>query len=129
MAKIRILAGDLSVVAGSAAYSEELSLRLARRGHAVSVVCFRATPRLRETCEVLELGRSPRRDTRFLWRFAYYLDESHCGRALRQAALKPVDIAIGLEHMLLRPHQRLFPQASMIYVPISLVAPIEIGSY
>ena len=38
MARIRLLVGDLSLLSGSASYSEELALRLVDRGHVVTVV-------------------------------------------------------------------------------------------
>lgn len=129
MARVRLLAGDLSAVAGSAVYCEELALRLADRGHEVSLVCLKATSRLQETCWVIETGRSPNRDAPWIWRFAYYLDEYHCGRALKHATLPDADVAIGLEHMFLRSHKANWPHVPLVYVPLSLIAPIEVRSY
>src|SRR5438477_3652513 len=129
MPHIRLLAGDLSSVAGSSTYCEELALRLAERGHRVSVVCLSATPRLRERCEVTEVGRSPRRAGRFIWRWALYLDEGHCKRALRRAGLPRADVSVGLEHLFLRGHGELYPHTPLVYVPLSLVAPAELASY
>lgn len=129
MARIRLLTTDLTAVAGSATYCEELAWRLASRGHEVSVVCFRATERVKANCQVLETGHSPHRNDRFVWRFAYHLDEAHCSRALRAANFSDVDLAIGLEHMYLRAHKAICPRTPWLYVPLSLIAPIEIRSY
>lgn len=129
MARIRLLAGDLGITAGSSLYTEELALRLADRGHSVSVVALRATPKLREKCECVEIGRSPRRNARLIWRFAFHLDQAHCAARLRGTRLPEADVAIALEHVLLRPHARVQPNIRLLYVPLSLVAPIEIESY
>jgi glycosyltransferase involved in cell wall biosynthesis len=127
--RIRILAGDLAVVAGSSLYTEQLALRLRALGHSVTVVCFRGTERLKESCEVFELGRSPTRDKSLLWRFAFQFDESHCTRAIGRLPLGQADLAIGLEHMMLRPHARKYPRTPWVYVPLSWIAPVEIESY
>lgn len=129
MSHIRLLVGDLSQTAGSSLYCEELAIRLSLLGHSVSVICFRATDRVRNCCNVLETGRAPNRAAPLLWRFAFHLDESHCARALRRAGLDRPDLVIGLEHLFLREHRRLFSTVPLLYVPLSLVAPIEIESY
>src|SRR5690242_8550019 len=117
MARIRLLAGDMTQIAGSATYCEELALRLNSVGHFVSVVCFGANQRLKDHCEVVEIGRSPWRQSPVAWRFAFHLDERHAFDFIRRAALPEVDVVIGLEHMLLRPHHFQFPATPWFYVP------------
>lgn len=129
MAKVLILASDLSAVTGSAVYSEELARRLRGVGHEVTVLCFRGTPRLLGHCRVIEIGRAPRRSHRVLWRIASYLDERHCDKVVRAVSSLDCEFAIALEHMLIRPVLRRYPGLPWFYVPLSLIAPVEIDSY
>lgn len=126
MARIRVLAGDMTVIAGSALYSEEFAIRLVLAGHKVDVICLRANDRLKSYCEVYELGRSPWRSAPLAWRIAYQLDELHAFRRVRELERSRLDLVVGLEHMLLRPHFKFYHDTPWVYVPLSLVAPLEL---
>jgi glycosyltransferase involved in cell wall biosynthesis len=119
----------MTAIAGSAVYCEELALRLQASGHDVSVLCFGANQRLLERCRVTAVGRSPWRGAPLAWRAAFHMDERHAAREMSNARLEKPDVVIALEHLLLRAHNRRFPATPWLYVPLSLIAPLEIRSY
>ena len=127
--RIRILAGDLSAFAGGPMFMSDFAIQLADRGHDVSVICFDASDRLSQSCNVNAIVRSPWRDTAIIWRWSYQLDIQHIKRKMKLKMLQPADIVIGFEHLMLLPHHALDSSTPMIYIPLSLIAPLEVKSY
>jgi len=126
---IRILAGEVGRGVGSHMYHQELTRRLAARGHHVSVVCFASVPELRDSAEVFEIPPADYTDKRFLWRFAVLFQYRHLSRELMRLNMPPADIVIGGEHLFLRAYRRRFPQTPLIYLPHAPVAAEEIKNY
>ncbi len=127
--KIRILAGLMDRSSGSSVYHRELALRLASRGHRVSLVCFGPAGLDPGTAEVFEVPPAAPEPLRFFWRFASPLNHRRCGRSLARSRVAPVDVVIGGEHLFLKAHRRLFPGTPWIYLPHSLVVDQEIRGY
>ena len=126
---VRILAGQVGEGVGSHVYHQELTRRLAARGHEVSLVCFAAAPELRESAKVYEVPCADYTNTTFFWRFASPFQYRHITREFMRLDIPPADIVIGGEHLLLKAHRRRFPQTPLIYVPHAPVAPQEIQRY
>lgn len=126
---IRILAGRLDSTAGSHVYHRELILRLASRGHRVSLVCFEAVPEVLTCTEVFEIPRRSHQESRFFWRFSSLLQYSDCARGLARSEISPADVVVGGEHLFLYNHWKMFPKTPWIYLPHSLVVDQEIRSY
>jgi len=127
--RIRVLAGDLAQYAGGPLFKASLIEHLVNRGHEVSVICFDAHDQLKKICNVYEIGRSPWRDHAFVWNWAYQLDMLHIKRMMKPKMLQPADIVIGFEHLMFLHHNALDSTTPLIYIPLSLIAPLEIQSY
>src|SRR6266508_6874009 len=106
---IRILAGDVGPGVGSHVYHEELTRRLAARGHEISLVCFSTVPELRKLATIFEIPRPDYSEAMFFWRFASLFQYRHITRGFMRLNLQPADIVIGGEHLLLKAHRRRFP--------------------
>lgn len=122
---IRILAGHLDRRAGSSIYHHDLALRLAERGHRVSVVCFESQPEVASCCEVhavpLPVGQPA-----VLWRLAALRQYRQSHRGLMRLPLERPDVVIGGEHLFLKAHAAKFPQCPWIYLPHALRTDLEI---
>lgn len=127
--RIRILAGDLDAYAGGPMFMSNFAMHLSNRGHDVSVICFDSPKSLYHSCNVSEIGRSPWRDSALIWRWSYQLDIKHIKKKITPEILHPADIVIGFEHLMLLHHNSLDSSTPLIYIPLSLIAPLEIESY
>ena len=123
--RIRILAGRLDRAAGSHVYHSELARRLAARGHAVSLVCFGCDSTLVALAEVCAIPPRPFEHSPFLWRIAPLRQSWHYRGALGSVHLSRPEVIIGGEHLLLKPHARLFPATPWIYLPHALTVTDE----
>jgi glycosyltransferase involved in cell wall biosynthesis len=126
---IRILAGSLKPTAGSHIYNRELILRLAERGHRVSVVSLDDGD---TGWGSVELTCLPRRDWDTIpaaWRFATTLQGMQSKRDIANADLDEPDVVIATEHLFLKAHAQRFPRTPWLYLPHSLVISQEIDSY
>jgi glycosyltransferase involved in cell wall biosynthesis len=126
---VRILAGQVGAGVGSHIYHRELACRLAARGHQVSVVCFASSPGVDDVAQVFEFAPRDYSNTRFFWRFTSLLQQRHFTREFMRVNIPPADVAIGGEHLFLRPHHRRFPQTPLIYMPHAPIAPKEVSRY
>lgn len=127
---VRVLAGGLGPGAGSHLYNRELILRLAARGHTVSVVCLGGAKHVaadRVTAHELavpEFAHWP-----VVWPWATRLRAGAVDRRFRRLALDPPDVVVAPEHLLLQPHARRFPDVPWVYLPHSVTVDDEILRY
>jgi glycosyltransferase involved in cell wall biosynthesis len=126
---VTILAGKVGTGVGSHVYHQELTRRLAARGHDVSLVCFASGPELSETVKVYQIPCADYTSTTFFWRLASPFQYRHITREFMRLDIPPANIVIGGEHLFLRAYHRRFPQTPLIYVPHAPVAPQEIQHY
>ncbi len=126
---VRLLTRYLDRRAGSHAYDMELALHLAKSGHEVSVLCHDAMPEVEAYCHVIRFPTSEAEKLPFLWRLAFFLEQRHCSKTVAKMQLSRPDIVICTNHLLLKAHNRRFPATPFLYLPHSMVAPLEIESY
>ena len=120
--RVRILAGKLDRGTGARVYNRELALRLAARGHEVSVVCVEA---IKEVTEHQEYGRSDFRASgprQLVWRFEHRRLYGHCARELRRLELYPTDVVIAANDYFMKIHYSMFPQTPWVYLPHAMIA-------
>ncbi len=126
MAHIHILALEARRSGGAGTYTAELVRQLAARGHRIDLICHQADPDLDPISAVHRLplpksGRLP-----WAWRLAVMLRQHEYNRSIRPLTLEKPDVVIGSAQQMLPEHARRFPSVPLIYVPHSLVAPLEV---
>ena len=129
MTSICILSLDATRRGGEGVYTAGLAVRLAQRGHRVTVLCQEASDEVQRHCEVKRLAKpKPDRDWG-LWRLAAALQVRDYRRQLTALRLEPSELVIGSAEPLLRAYYQTVTGVPLIYVPHSLVAPLEVASY
>lgn len=129
MADIHILALDATRQGGAGVYTARFILALVARGHTITLICHEASDEVKRVAQVVEIPRFNMRQGWGMWRFAYWNQIGHYRRMLRSLQLSTADIVIGSAQPLMVPYQKLFPKRRMVYLPHSLVAPVELRSY
>lgn len=129
MAVLHILSEQADRFCGAGVYMAELVRRLADRGHRIALVCHNAARDLEEVCAVHRLPVGKACDLPFFWRIGTALRPAAYRQSMRELGLFPPDVVIGSSPSLIWAHRRLFPRAPLIYVPHSLVLPLELGTY
>ena len=129
MTSICILSLDATRRGGEGVYTAGLAVRLAQRGHRVTVLCQEASDEVQRHCEVKRLAKpKPDRDWG-LWRLAAALQVRDYRRQLTTLRLEQSELVIGSAEPLLRAYYQTVTGVPLIYVPHSLVAPLEVASY
>lgn len=125
MAHIHVLAGGADRSCGPGVYTTELVRRLPGLGHKITLVCHHATQDLSPWCDVRQLPVPPRTSWPLVWRASSIFRVTSLPGALRKLALDQPDVVIGTSYELTWAHGRLFPSIPLLFVPHSLVAPVE----
>ncbi len=126
MAHLHILALEACRSGGAGAYTAELIRQLAARGHRIELICHQADPSLQAICEIHRLPMPRASRLPWAWRLAPILRQREYDRFIRALPLQEPDVVIGSAQQMLPEHWRRFPRAPLIYVPHSLVAPLEV---
>jgi glycosyltransferase involved in cell wall biosynthesis len=126
MAHLHILALEACRSGGAGAYTAELIRQLAARGHRIELICHQADPSLQTICEIHRLPMPRASRLPWAWRLAPILRQKEYDRFIRALPLQEPDVVIGSAQQMLPEHWRRFPRAPLIYVPHSLVAPLEV---
>jgi len=129
MFDIHVLALDATRKGGAGVYTTRLIAELARRGHRVTLVCHEATPDVKAAATVHEIPRVPSARPFGLWRLSSFLQLRDYDAMLRALPLGRADMVIGSAQPLAWAYARQFPDVPMVYLPHSLVAPLELASY
>jgi glycosyltransferase involved in cell wall biosynthesis len=126
MAHLQTLALEACRSGGAGAYTAELIRQLAARGHRIELICHQADPSLETICEIHRLPMPRASRLPWAWRLAPILRQREYDRFIRALALQEPDVVIGSAQQMFPEHWRRFPRAPLIYVPHSLVAPLEV---
>ncbi len=126
MAHLHILALEACRSGGAGAYTAELIRQLAARGHRIELICHQADPSLQTICEIHQLPMPRASRLPWAWRLAPILRQKEYDRFIRALPLQEPDVVIGSAQQMFPEHWRRFPRVPMIYVPHSLVAPLEV---
>ena len=129
MASIQLLVLDTTRKGGAGVYSDGIAARLAARGHRVTVICHEASPEVERTCEVALVPRIASEREYGLWRFAAYLQVRDYRKHLARLNVPPADVVIGSAQPMVKPWLDRRRDLPLIYIPHSLVAPIEVATY
>lgn len=129
MADIHILALDATRRGGAGVYTARFVAALSARGHAITLICHEASEDVKRSARVLEIPRYNTQQRWGMWRFASWSQIGHYRRMLQTLPLSDADVVIGSAQPLAVPYHNLFPKTPMIYLPHSLVAPVELRSY
>jgi glycosyltransferase involved in cell wall biosynthesis len=129
MASIHVLAKVIDRSVGSAIYTIGLMRRLAERGHRITLICRAAVAEVERWCEVVRLAAAPLAQAPLLWRGAAVFEMTGMAAELRAARPQAPDLVLGSAQQLIWAHQQVFPRAPLIYLPHSLVTPVEVATY
>jgi glycosyltransferase involved in cell wall biosynthesis len=126
VARIHILALEACRSGGAGAYTAELIRQLAAHGHQFELIGHQADSTLEAICQIHRLPMPQASRLTWAWRLAPILRQKEYDRFLRALPLQEPDIVIGSAQQMFPEYWRRFPNVPMIYVPHSLVAPLEV---
>jgi len=126
VARIHILALEACRSGGAGAYTAELIRQLAAHGHQVELICHQADSTLEAICQIHRLPMPQASRLPWAWRLAPILRHREYDRFIRALPLQEPDVVIGSAQQMFPEYWRRFPRVPMIYVPHSLVAPLEV---
>jgi len=126
---IHILALDTTRKGGAGVYTAALVRNLVLSGHKVTLICHEATDDIKAICRVLEIPRPVKGRGFGLWRFDALLQIRDYKRALKRLDLQPADVTFGSVQPMIMPYVQLLPTSKLIYLPHSMIAPLELASY
>jgi glycosyltransferase involved in cell wall biosynthesis len=126
---VHILASRADRSGGADVYTSELVKRLPSRGYDVTLLCHGADAETANACRVLTVGRGRSHALPLLWRFSPLLQLASVNHSMRQLEISRPDVVIGMAHQLIWAHNRRFGRCPLLYVPHSMIAPVEVASY
>lgn len=129
MATIYILALDATRQGGAGVYTWTLIEALASRGHQITLICHEAADELKQLVKVIQLPRVNAQRRFGMWRFSSILQLFDYKKMLKKLVLESPDIVIASAQPMALPYANLFPSHPIVYLPHSLVAPVELASY
>lgn len=129
MAVIYVLALDATRKGGAGVYTLEMVRTLATRGHSVTLVCHEAVSELKSIVNVIELPKINSGRSFGLWRFSSWLQLLDYRRMFKQFELPKPDVVIGSAQPMTVAFLKKNHTYPLIYIPHSLVAPLEMASY
>lgn len=129
MAVIYVLALDATRRGGAGVYTLEMVRTLALRGHSVTLICHQAVEDIKSIVNVVELPKLSSAYPFGLWRFSSWLQLLDYRRLLKKIKLPRPDVVIGSAQPMTLAFLKINPTYPLIYIPHSLVAPLEIESY
>lgn len=112
---------------GADAYTEDLAVGLAARGHAVTVLCHDASPRVEAVCDVVRVPKPNFAAWPGVWRVAPVLAWAAWDRRLRTVRLPRPDAIVCSPAVCVRPLAKRFSAAAMVYLPHARIAPEEVA--
>ncbi len=114
---------------GADSYTHDLALRLAGRGHRVSVACIAATPELADCVQLLPLRRPESVRYPLIWRFEALVQRASVAYQMAWLPAVRPDIVLNSLPFAAGPLRERFPSASHIYFPHALISPVEVAGY
>jgi len=114
---------------GAESYTHDLALRLAARGHRVTVACVAATPELAERVRLLPLHKPQPRRLPLVWRLEALTQSASVIYQIGQLPEVRPDIVINSLPFAASPLRARFPSASHVYFPHAMISPIEVAGY
>src|SRR5262245_55063719 len=127
--RIHLLAQEANQSAGAAVHTAELSRQMAKRGHALTLVCHAADAELDAFATIHRLPRPSFGKWPVLWRCSMPLRLAADWLAPPRLSLETPDAVIVSDLPLWWTHRRRFPRVPFVYLPQALVAPLEVESY
>lgn len=114
---------------GADVYTEALAVGLARRGHAVEVVCYDASPEVEAVCQVRRLTKRNYRSWPIVWRLSVFWQWWDVEQQIAKMVLMRPDVIIGSPLFSYRAMARKFPQVPRVYLPHARISPVEVEGY
>jgi glycosyltransferase involved in cell wall biosynthesis len=127
--RVDVLASRADRFGGADVYTSELVRRLADRGYDVTLYCHHADAAAHAACRVVTVDRGHFDKVPMLWRAAPVLQLWAVYRSMRTQASRRPDVVIGMAHQIIWAHRRIFGALPLLYLPHSMVAPLEMRSY
>jgi glycosyltransferase involved in cell wall biosynthesis len=129
MAEIHIVALDATRQGGAGVYTLQVIEALVERGHTVTLICHEASDTTKAIAVVLEIPRFNAAQPFGLWRFSALLQLWHYKHEIQKLKLSvPEGVIISAQPMGWG-YLKVFPHRPFVYLPHSLIAPMELKSY
>lgn len=129
MAEIHIVALDATRQGGAGVYTLQLIEALVERGHTVTLICHEASDRPKAIAVVHEIPRFNAAQPFGLWRFSALLQLRHYKHEIQKLKLSVPDGVIISAQPMGWGYLKVFPGRPFVYLPHSLIAPVELKSY
>lgn len=129
MAEIHIVALDATRQGGAGVYTLQLIEALVERRHNVTLICHEASDTIKSIAIVHEIPRFNAAQPFGLWRFSALLQLWHYRRELQKLKLSVPDGVIISAQPMGWGYLKVFPDRPLVYLPHSLIAPVELKSY
>lgn len=124
--RIHVVASGVDRYGGAEVYTGAFVEQCAELGHAITLICHvpgRITPAVRVLTIPKTQVRSP-----FIWRAGSWIEWLSYRRSLEDPKLERPDLIIAMNHLLASWHWRRMADVPVIYLPHSLVAPLEVSA-
>jgi glycosyltransferase involved in cell wall biosynthesis len=126
--RIHIVATRVDRFGGAEVYTTGLAAALAARGYHVTVICH-GPERPSERPYTVRVIPRVLVDLPVFWRLTHWIEWLSYRRPILGLEDPAPDVMIVSAHLLGMWYWRRYPQVPMVYLPHSLVAPIEVASY
>lgn len=129
MAEIHIVALDATRQGGAGVYTLQLIEALIERRHTVTLICHHASDTTKSIAVAHEIPRFNAAQPFGLWRLSALLQLRHYKRELQKVKLSVPDAVIISAQPMGWGYLKVFPGRPFVYLPHSLIAPVELKSY
>jgi glycosyltransferase involved in cell wall biosynthesis len=128
---VHVLASGANRSGGAEVYTSELLKRLPSRGLDITLFCLQnqVDQELQRVCRVVKISPGKSNDLPVVWRFSPALQLASLGRAMRTHVRPAPRVVIGMGPQLIWAHRRVYGPLPLVYLPHSMIAPVEVSSY
>ena len=127
--RVLVLAQGADRSGGANVYTMDLVRRLAGRGHRLELVAYSPSREVADVCRVHQLRPRDFAQARFVWRAAGWLHLLDSARLAQALSIRRPDVVVGSSQPLNWAYLAGKRDVPLVYVPHSLVAPVEVRSY
>lgn len=129
MIDVHVLASRVNRAGGADVYTCELLSRLPSHGFNVTVICHDADVGAVPSCRVLAVDRGRSNDLPLVWRVSPLLQLTAIEKNLRRLGLQRPAVVLGMAHQIIWAHRRVWGPLPLVYLPHSMIAPVEVSTY
>jgi len=126
---VHVLASRSDRSGGADVYTSELVRRLSTRGYDVTLFCHESDDATKRAVKVVEVDRGESNRLPLVWRIAPILQLAAVSKSVRHSKASRPDVVIGMAHQIIWAHARHYGRCPLLYLPHSMIAPVEVATY